>query len=247
MHTIQLKGSGPPLLFLHGWGQSHRELLPLAELLTPVTTPYLLDLPGFGQSPPPDSVWSAFDYAAQIADFLKQKKLSRISLMGHSFGGKVALAFAVRYPEHVEKLILAASAGICSKGTFLQRARKQTLLTVGKQIKWMDTALGTRFFHNFFAPRFGSKDYNQAGTMRSILVKSVNEDLSCLLPKIDCPTLLLWGERDRDTPLEMGERMKKLIPKARLYRFLLHDHQLIQGTGSQLLATYIIRFLRRPA
>lgn len=244
MHTTILKGEGPPLLMLHGWGQSHESLLPLAELLIPYATPILIDLPGFGQSKTPATAWSSFDYADAIISHLNRLDIDSFGALGHSFGGKVSMSLALRYPNKVSSLFLLASSGIRPARSIPDKIRREAIRMYGKALKKCDAAFQTRWFEDRFVPRFGSADYRSAGAMRAILVKSVNEDLSPLLDKICCPTHILWGEVDRETPLEMGKRLATLIPRATFHSFPYHDHQLISGAAAQLCARYLIDALK---
>jgi pimeloyl-ACP methyl ester carboxylesterase len=76
-----------------------------------------------------------------------------------------------------------------------------------------------------YRKKTGSQDYrNASGVMRATLVKLVNEDLRHLLPAVDAPTLLLWGENDTDTPLASGQIMQQLIPQAQLIIFTNAGH-----------------------
>ena len=244
MHTYQVTGKGSPLLMLHGWGQTHENLLPLAKLLSPVASPRLVDLPGFGQSPGPDTCWSAFDYAEEIIRHLDHEHISACALLGHSFGGKVAMCTAIRYPERVSRLVLLAPSGLLPRRGLRQNVRQKSLLLGGKLLKVYDTLAGTDTFARLFVPRFGSKDYQMAGEMRRILVRSVNEDLSREVVKIQCPTLLLWGEQDTETPFEMGCRLHKLIPNAELIPLPHQGHQLVEDVGAHLCASKIRPFLQ---
>jgi pimeloyl-ACP methyl ester carboxylesterase len=244
MHNIELNGCGPPLLMVHGWGQNHRSLVPLGQLLTPFAKPYLIDLPGFGQSPCPDQVWSAYDYADSIVHLLKEKNVMKFSVLGHSFGGKVSLGIALRYPERVESLILIAPSGLKPKRSTFDRLKLKTIVASGKCIKAYDGLFGTNHFANVFAKKFGSRDYQNAGSMRAVMVKSVNEDYTNILPNIACKTLILWGEKDAETPLEAGSRFAKLMPSAQFYSFPYHDHEIFKDAGAHLCATYIAPFLK---
>lgn len=244
MYSVETKGMGAPLLMLHGWGQSHEALMPLAALLSDHVTPYLIDLPGFGKSESPMSCWSAFDYADALVHYLDTRGIDKISLLGHSFGGKVALCLAIRHPERVDRLILIASSGMPPKRTFLARVKFFCIRTLGKSMKIVDRIFGTSYFAHLFVPRFASRDYKNAGAMRSILVKSVNEDLSSEIPKIQCETLVLWGEKDQETPLETGKRLSGLISRSTFYSFPHHDHQLFHDVGAHLCAKYIKAFVQ---
>jgi pimeloyl-ACP methyl ester carboxylesterase len=243
MYNIELKGKGSPLLLLHGWGQSHESLLPLAELLRSCSSPHLLDLPGFGKSRRPEKVWNAFDYADSIVRYLDGYGIDKCRLLGHSFGGKICMCMALRYPERVEKMILIAASGLRPHRSLITRIKNKGIIWGGKLVKTWDRFLGTSIFSNQYVSQFGSLDYLAAGKMRPILVKSVNEDLAPLLPDISCKTLILWGKKDVDTPLEMGIRLSLLIPNSDFYSFAYHDHQIFQDAGAHLCATYIMPFL----
>lgn len=242
IHAKKISGEKTTLLLLHGWGQTSENLQPLAELLTSVSTPHLVDLPGFGQSSIPNDIWSAFDYADEMIRHLDQQNIGKISLLGHSFGGKVAMCMAIRYPERVNKLILLAPSGLRPRRTFPKKIRIQCITTTGKLIKSYDRLAGTNHFTKHFIPRFGSADYKNNEAMRPILVRSINEDLTHEITKIQCKTLILWGNKDKETPPEMGNRLHHLIPHSQLYPFPNHDHFLHQDVGAHLCATYILRF-----
>lgn len=229
---------------LHGWGQSQENLHPLAELLAPISQPHLIDLPGFGKSEPPPSVWSAFDYADEMIRYLDMQKIEKVSLLGHSFGGKVAMCIAIRYPQRVHRLILLAPSGLKPKRRISQKIRIKLIITVGKLLKSYDNISGSQHYGSHFIPRFGSSDYQNAGIMRPILVRSVNEDLSSDVQQIHCPTLILWGKNDTETPPEIGCRLHSLITGAKLVLFPYHGHHLFQDVGSHLCATYIRPFLQ---
>lgn len=243
MFSISLKGCGIPLVMLHGWGQSHQSLIPLAELLTDISNPCLVDLPGFGQTPPPSAIWSAHHYAKELIEHLDSKGIQEFFLLGHSFGGKVSLCTALNFPNKVKKLVLIAPSGLRAKKALGHRIKMRSIVSAGKVLKKYDNVFGTEYFSNYFVPKFGSSDYRNAGQMRSILVKSVNEDLSDSVKEIKTETLLLWGERDTETPLEMGQRLSKLMPNAQLCSFAHHDHQLFQDVGAHLCVRYIKPFL----
>ena len=81
-------GEGHPLLMLHGWGANIDLVWSLAERLAPSGYRiYALDMPGFGQTPPPPIGWTVHDYVNFIVDYLDSQDLQRVHLFGHSFGG----------------------------------------------------------------------------------------------------------------------------------------------------------------
>ncbi|HFC76794.1 MAG TPA: alpha/beta hydrolase, partial [Candidatus Moranbacteria bacterium] len=83
----------------------------------------ILNWPGFGKSQQPNSVWGIEEYATFLQKLLKELKIEKCSLVGHSFGGSVAIYFSAKYPQKIKKLILVASSGIRNKG-FLKKIRK---------------------------------------------------------------------------------------------------------------------------
>lgn len=206
-------GSGPPIVLLHGWCGDGQSFTPLLRALSDRFRVYVIDLPGFGQSHLPTSVWRSKDYAELVQLFLERRHIEKPIVVGHSFGGKIAIQVASNCP--IAKLILVGSSGIKPKRRLLyylkvwpkKMAKKITEKLMPKRI--------SQVVIEFFKKRMGSKDYRQAsGIMREILIQSVNEDLRCLLPKITCPTLLIWGDRDKETPLYMGKMMHDLLPNS---------------------------------
>lgn len=233
-----------PLVLLHGWGRDHQALLSLAHLLCQQRDIYLIDLPGFGKSPLPpieQEVPSYVDIANWTLKRLQQEGVTSFDLLGHSFGGKVAIALAKQHPE-IKNLILMASSGIKAKRPFLKKIKFLLLKYSAKILKRIDYFLGSCLFTDWFRPKFGSKDYLAAGPMRAILVRSVQEDITSELFQLKTSTLLLWGERDTETPLEMAVRMQKIIPKAQLISLPFAGHLLAEESPS-LCAHFIEKFL----
>lgn len=244
MKSWQVKGSKSPLFCLHGWGQSHQNMEPLASLLKSDCAPYLFDLPGFGQSPPPDTVWSADDYADHFIAFMDANKIESASFLGHSFGGKISMSLAELYPDRIKQLILLAPSGLKPRLPLSRKIRRIGIRTSARLIKAYDKFSGTQYFSDYFIPKYGSRDYQNANEMRSILVKSVNEDYAGRVKNIQCPTLLLWGEKDKETPLEMGVRLAASIPNCQLVTFPYHGHYLADDVGAHLMAATILPFLK---
>ena len=101
------KKEAPALVFLHGWGQNIAMMEPIANPFADTHRLIILDLPGFGASDEPDYAWTIFDYAKMLDTLLKSLQIENPTLIGHSFGGKISIAFASCYP--VAKLVLLAS------------------------------------------------------------------------------------------------------------------------------------------
>jgi pimeloyl-ACP methyl ester carboxylesterase len=111
----EVKGCGEEVVLLHGWGGSVQSFRPVFNRLCEKNRVYAIDLPGFGRSDPPAADWSTPEYAKLVTEILDNLDLERPHILGHSFGGKIALYIAAHYPKRISKLILVDSAGIRSK------------------------------------------------------------------------------------------------------------------------------------
>ena len=212
-------GAGSPVLLLHGWGSSSEALAGTAAALARMYRVVSVDLPGFGWSAPPPQAWGVFEYLAHVTALLDHLAIPKAAVLGHSFGGRVAIALAARYPERVARLVLVASAGVRPPRGFKSRMLVATakLLKAGSHLPLMGGAMAWAL--DRWRERVGSQDYRQAGALRSTLVRVVNEDLAPLLPAIKAPTVLLWGDQDREVGRRAVEVMAAQIPEARMVVF----------------------------
>ncbi len=245
MYTLKLKGSSDKLSFrlvwLHGWGQSHKALVPLAEYFDDVAENYLVDFPGFGFSSEPKEVLDTEDYADILADFLSTLPFKDTILVSHSFGGRVAIELAFKYPHLVKGMVLISSPGLPLKRSIFFKIKAFFIKKMSQVI---------RFFlclkrHSLLGKlKLGSIDYREATPMmRKILVKAVNKDLSVRAMQISCPVLLLYGSKDTATPPYIGQRFKELIKGSKYIEFPLHDHYTILTSGKSLVENQIEEFL----
>jgi pimeloyl-ACP methyl ester carboxylesterase len=219
-YTVEGDDAKPNIVMLPGWGSNIALFQKIQTHLAQKFKVYAMDLPGYGLSPAPPIPWSTENYAELIAAFINQLQITKPILFGHSLGGKIALYLSAKHLVTTQKLILTGCAGIKTKKT-LQQYSKIYLYKLCKyiaQLPLLRTALESRL--EAYRKKTGSQDYrNASGVMRATLVKLVNEDFSYLLPAINVPTLLLWGEKDTDTPLTSGKTMQQLIPQAKLVIF----------------------------
>ena len=193
------------LIYLHGWGQNIEMMLPIAKPFVNKCNVLIIDLPGFGLSSEPKEAWTLYDYADMVNDFVKDLKLNNPVLIGHSFGGKISLCYALKYK--VKKLILLASPyeKKISKPTFKMKVFKLLKKTP---------------FASIAKKHMGSTDYrNASDMMRNVLVKHVNLDLKDEVKKIKCPTLLIWGTKDEAVDYEDALKLEKLIPDCGLVTY----------------------------
>jgi pimeloyl-ACP methyl ester carboxylesterase len=203
-----------PILVLHGWGAHIEAVRPILAALEGAADVIALDLPGFGESEPPPQAWDVDSYARFLIHFLDEMAVERVHLVGHSHGGRVSIALAADEPERVGRLLLVDSAGIPPKRGWRYR-RRVAVAKLGRLIGKLG-APGQRLQDRMRA-RVASRDYLEASeAMRGTFRLIIAADLRDRMPRIGAPTLLVWGERDDDTPLWMGQEMERLIPDAGL-------------------------------
>jgi pimeloyl-ACP methyl ester carboxylesterase len=243
--NYEILGKGEPILLLHGWGGSLESLKALGsrlvahgqesldssqELGARSLQPILLDLPGFGKSSKPSKDFSLDDYARIVEKFLKQQGINKLCVFGHSFGGAIAIKLAVRGDVKIKKLVLCNASGIRrqkAEGKSLQ-ATSYKLQPVIKEVSKLPVIKNIypilRKFYYYYILR--NRDYIDYQEIAGTFKKVVAEDLTPILHKVNVPTLLLWGENDRDTPVEHAKIMQSKIADCRL--------KIVKGVGHGL-------------
>lgn len=205
--ACEITGEGPDLLLLHGWGCTHSIFDSFVPLLSRTHRVIAPDFPGFGASEEPDSVWGAYEYTAMLEALCAELGVVNPRIICHSFGGRVAIIFASRNP--VSKMIFADAAGIKPRRSLAYHLRVASY----KIAKWfiLKVLRDEERFERMRAGK-GSSDYRNASPrMKAILSKVVNQDLTSLLPSIQCPVLLFWGENDTATPMRDARIMQKKL------------------------------------
>jgi pimeloyl-ACP methyl ester carboxylesterase len=231
-----------PLIMLHGWGQTMGSLWGLGDLFSKSRKVYLIDLPGFGKSPKPPVDWDTEEYARCMLQFMDEHKIDRADILGHSFGGRVAIRMANLAPKRLDKIILINSAGL--KRTIQGKAlvRSKVAKTSANVCKFLDRTFALNTFQEWHVPKFASRDYRTAGELKNTFVKTVNEDLSEIAKHIESPVLLLWGEKDAETPIDIAQRYAELIPRSKLIVLPGKDHFPFLNEGAHLCAYHILKF-----
>lgn len=220
--TYEHVGDGAPIMVLHGWGGQAAAVRPIVDCLGDRWHVCAPDLPGFGASMSPPEAWSVRDYAAVVRALMEHLDMSAAHVIGHSFGGRIGIVLAAEAPALVRRLILVNSAGVRHPHGWKDRLRAAAMHGGRRAFAATggDPAGGWRSrLRAWAAERFGSDDYRAAGRLRPTFLRVVNEDLRSLLPAIQAPTLLIWGDQDRETPLAQGQLMAQAIPGARLEVF----------------------------
>lgn len=187
-------GNLPPrVVALHGWGRNGNDFDRILSGLDAVA----IHLPGFGPTSPPESVWGTQQYADLVARAIRP--FGPVVVVGHSFGGRIAVRLAARYPELVSALVLTGAPLVR-----LAPTRKPSASY--RLAKWLH-ARGILSDARMDAMRQarGSADYNAAqGIMRDIMVTVVNENYDTDLAALRMPVSMVWGENDTAAPTAAG-------------------------------------------
>lgn len=207
-----------PVVIMHGWGCNLDTVASIEAIFKGKMRVINVDLPGHGKSSEPPTVWGVDDFTSMMEHFISRLGLKNPSIVGHSFGGRIGILLSSR--REVDKLLLVDAAGIKPKRGFGYYRRIYTFKAMKNLAMIMLGKKRGQEFTERMRGRKGSADYrNSTPRMRAIMSRCVNEDLKHVMPSINAPTLLIWGENDTATPLSDAETMKKLIPDAGLVSF----------------------------
>ena len=214
-------GEGEPLVLVHGLGGGASNWVELAPALARRRRVLVPDLPGHGGSAPLPAAPNVAAYADRAALLIEREAMLPAAVVGHSFGGLVGLLLAVRRPETVSALVLAAAAGISTRRPFTRfairfvgRTRPGRLVLplrgVIARVPWLrypvfgwwgvadPPALSARAVEGFLAPQALHTDVASAGS--ALLAEEPGAELG----GVRCPCLVLWGARDAMVPLRDG-------------------------------------------
>ena len=196
-----------PVMALHGWGRSRRDF---ADILR-ATGGLAVDLPGFGVTPPPAEAMGAAGYAALLEPALDSLG-GPVVVVGHSFGGRVAVHLALRRPESVGALVLAGTPLVRLQPGRRRVAAGYRALRMGRRLHLVSEEAMERA-----RQRHGSSDYRSAsGVMREILVRVIHESYEEQLVALSCPVDLVWGAEDREVPPAVAEKAVGLLRQGTL-------------------------------
>jgi pimeloyl-ACP methyl ester carboxylesterase len=217
-------GEGAPVIALHGWKQNIKSFWPVAEQLSRGEFQvHLLDLPGFGRSELPPVPWGVTEYMQFVLAYLDASELDCVAVLGHSFGGRIALMLAADHPERVCKMVLADSAGLRTPPSVRRRLRNTLSRGARNALDRLGLDGWRDRLRDSYNRRYASEDYLTAGPLRDTFLRVVQQDLTPWAERVQAPTVLIWGDQDVDTPLWQGRRLEQLIPDAGLIVF--------EGTG----------------
>lgn len=215
-----VRGEGPPwLIALHGWQRTSSDFDQVlaaggsggADLGGSIDS-IALDLPGFGASPPPPTAWGSADYA-EVVGRLVCSLDQPVVVLGHSFGGRVALHLAAAHPERVRALVLTG-VPLPPPGPGRTRPPKLAYRAIRRAAA---VGLVSPLRLEAARVRYGSRDYREAeGVLREVLVRTVAERYDDVLTALTMPVRMVWGARDTAAPVAEARRAAGLLHDAEL-------------------------------
>lgn len=217
-----------PLVILHGWGSSVNSWKNVAQTLEEngVRT-FIPDLPGFGETSEPPQPWSLNGYINFLDSLQDQLNLDKFILAGHSFGGQIAIGYAVQYPKKVQKLILISAARIVRR----KKIKVAIFRIFSKAGNFAFSVPPLSFLkpiiQKIWSKLSREKDYYRASKlMRQTMQMILGAEMRGELAKIQTPTLILWGQKDPVTPLADAKILHDEIKDSKLCVFAGENHDL---------------------
>jgi pimeloyl-ACP methyl ester carboxylesterase len=204
-----LASNSAPIIFLPGWPvsvETYRESLKALSNRYQVIAP---DLPGFCKSTSPTFLQNYQDYANCIIAFVNTLNLKKVHLIGHSIGGAIAIAIAASLPSIVSSLVVVDSTGV-PMGSLPEVLLRRSIELPAQLGSIKIDALSKMFQSSLYNSLFNTQNVIQTAKI------SLEEDVRPLLSQIVSPSLVLWAENDRFTPLKLGQEIARGIKGSRL-------------------------------
>lgn len=214
---------GIPFLFLHGWGGNAESWQPLWHAMQkqeyPLPRLIAMDIPGFGESPPPHDAWSLEDFAKCIILFLDTLGIVKVNIVCHSFGGRLAIVLAHLFPNRIEKVVALAPAGIAHHlhfkrliAFFARRVKKILTLPLIRRVFPLTRGVMYRILGN---PEYSETD----GVMKNIYQKAIQRDLRPIVPMLKPFFLIFWGRHDTYVPVRDAAILHRLLRSSTVHIF----------------------------
>jgi 4,5:9,10-diseco-3-hydroxy-5,9,17-trioxoandrosta-1(10),2-diene-4-oate hydrolase len=235
-----MDGKGSPVILVHGMGGSATGWLTTFGPLCSQHKVYALDLIGHGRTDTPGPFLNPFSELTEfLCAFMSVLKIERAHIVGHSMGAAISALMTIKYPERVQRLVLADSAGLGREGAAFLRI--MSIPGLGELLASMSYAPDVQKFGKTLRTSLVNANYvtdelienlfaveqnpTQSKTMLKILrsgadwrgqKRSFYEPIIHGLASVKQPTLLIWGKQDQLVPSQHGEQIVKLMPHARL-------------------------------
>lgn len=230
---------GVPVLLVHGFGASVEWWERNVSAIAVRHRVFALDLPGFGRSERLSGTLSLSTTVSFLRRFLDAVDVSKAHVVGNSMGGLIAMQFAVRFPDAVNRLVLVSPAGFDRAvhwvfcliplpvlGRWLVRPSRRALETfhyhfIHGDSSWLTADWLDRVHALETLPGAAQmlRDVARTGVNLGGLKKSILNSLHQVLPRVTAPTLIVWGDRDQLVPPAQAEIGRRLLPDARVYIF----------------------------
>lgn len=221
----EISGKGKSILLLHGWGGNHNSWFPVTQILQKRFRVITLDLPGFGQTQFAEKPWHIKDYVNFVSEFFHDLKPNaasepnNLTIVGHSFGGTIAAQLAICNPQLTKNLILVDAKLIKPHNT-MKKSFYQVLAKSGKIATNLLSSKTKEKLRKKLYQQIGEHDYEQtSGVLRQNFLNIISKDYRAELAQISAKTLIVWGEKDQDTPLTDAKAIYGLIPNSKLVTF----------------------------
>ncbi len=217
----EVNSNEPKICFLHGWGRSSNDFSKISSKFESIA----IDLPGFGKSEEPETSMNPKEYAEYLTILIPD---TVEVLVGHSFGGKIAIHMS--FIKEFKKLVLIGTPLI----------RKNPNMNINIRLNLYKFLNSLNFISDKSVEKLknkhGSDDYkNATGIMRDTLVKTVNDDLSELLPKVNTKVELIWGENDTVIPLSIGEEANTKLKESKLTVMKNEGHNMLKSKPDEII------------
>lgn len=204
------------IIILPGWGDNRITYTYMINFLKEYYSTYILDYPGFGKSPFPNKDITIYDYSNLIYEWIKSLNIKNPTLISHSFGGRIVTTLLGYYNYEFKNIIYMNSAGIKHKKNIIQKLKTLSYKLLIKTTNLLPKKLKEKV-KNYLFKKYASSDYKNLNTnMRKTFKNIVNEDLSPYLKNIKARTLIIWGNKDKETPIKDAYIMKKKIENSEL-------------------------------
>lgn len=193
------------IVFLHGYLSDKSAFAAQEKFFSRYFECFSFDMPGFGKNTFMPYPYALDDYVAFVKEYMDKNRIVRPHVVAHSFGARVAVKAAAQDKTLFSSLVLTGAAGMKPRRTLAYRVKKLRFRVL------------KRFVPRERLEKYYSPDYRMLGdVMRQSFVKIVGEHLESCAARVKNPTLLVYGEKDRETPLYMAKRYNKLIADSRL-------------------------------